>query len=340
MAVTTTSTFAPLNSFIHRQALRVATPKLLHEAYGVKITIPSYNSTTVKLARYEAFAPTGGAQPASLRQLVEGVVPSDDTPSRTVYTITTAQYGMTLRISDVALIANEVQPAPSIQKRIAEVMARTNDSIVRDAILAGTNVFRLDDDLGSVSGAARANVIGKINTVALQKAFRNLDLSDAPQITGPIASSTKVNTTGVLPGYVCIIHPRVYFDARQMPGFDQAVKVYTPTLPGEVGAFENIRFVSSTNAKVFADSGAAVSGTGKYSTTGTSADVYPCLLLGEESFACVKVADMARMIWIPPTQTDHLNPTGQYGTGGFKLMAGAGIINDNWILRIECAASA
>lgn len=340
MAVTTTSTFAPLNSFIYRTALAVAKPKLLHEEYGLKISIPNYNSTTVKLARYERFAPIGGAQAASIRQLVEGVVPSDDTPTRTTYTITTAQYGMTVRVSDVAIIANEIQPVPSIQKNAAQNMAETVDAVYRDNTMAGTNFFRLTDDLGAVSGANRTDVIGKINPVALDKAFRNLDLSDAPMWTEAISATTKVNTAGVLPGYVCIIHPRVYYDARQMPGFDEAHRVYTPTLKGEVGAYRNIRFVTSTHAKVFADSGAAIAGTNKHSTTGTSADVYPALLIGRESYACVKVADMARVIWIPPTQVDHLNPTGQYGTLGWKAMCGSGIINDSWILRIECAASA
>ena len=340
MAVMTSSTFAPINSFIHKTALKVAEPLQLHEEFGMKISIPNYNSTTAKLRRYERFAPTTGAVAASMRQLTEGIVPSDDTLTATTVTITTAQYGFTARVSDVAIIANEIQPIPALQKNNAQNMAEVVDAVYRDGILAGTNYFRLTDDVGAVSGTNRTDVIGKINPVALDKAFRNLQLSDAPYWTDSIAPTTKINTAGVLPGYVAITHPYVYYDARQMAGWDEAHRVYQPTLKGEVGAYRNIRFVVSTMARVFADSGAAVSGTGKKSTTGTSADVYPVLVIGRESYACVKIADMARIVWIPPTQTDHLNPLGQYGTLGWKAMCGSGITNDNWILRVECAASA
>jgi N4-gp56 family major capsid protein len=238
------------------------------------------------------------------------------------------------------MIANEVAPVPPLQRNNAQNMAETVDAVYRDGIQAGTNFYRLTDDLGAVSGTNRSDVIGKINPVGLDKAFRNLQNAVAPQWTDAISPTTKINTAGVLPGYIMIIHPDVYYDARQMPGFDEAFRVYTPSLLGEVGAYRNIRFVCSTQARVYTDTGAAVSGTGKKSTTGTSADVYSGILLGKESYACIKIADMARIIWIPPTQVDHLNPTGQYGTLGWKAMCGSGIVNDNWILRFECAASA
>lgn len=333
------TTFAALTSFVYKAALKVAEPKLVHEEYGLPITIPEYNSAQVKLARYERFAPTSGAQAASIRLLAEGTVPSDTTPTRTTYTITTQQYGMTARISDVAIAINEVQPVPALQRNNARNMAETVDAVYRDGLMAGTNVGYTLDNVGDISGAGRANVVGRINPDAIDKVLRALMQQDAEFWTDAVSPTAKISTAGVLPSFVSIIHPDVYYDARKMPGFDEANKIYNASLKGEVGAYKNVRFVMSTMAKIYQNVGATASSTGN-KTSGTLCDVYPCLFIGKEAYAVVKLASMARVIWIPPTQTDHFNPLGQWGTLGWKAQCASGIVNDNWIYRLEVAASA
>lgn len=342
MAVQTTSQVAPLTSFVHRAALRVAQPKLVHEKYGMPITIPTANSTSVKLRRYERFAPTLGSQTAAIRTIVEGVVPSDTAINVTNYTITTAQYGLTTRISDVAIVANEVVPTAPLQQRNSENMAQTTDMVYRDGILSGTQVFYCTDSFGGVSGSARTDVVGRVNAEALDKAIRNLEAADAPYWTDSIDASTKIGTMGVLPSYVAMVHPHLRTDLRKIPGW-QEIREYATQgslLPGEIGSYRNIRFVMSTLAKIAADSGASVTSTGNKSTSATLCDVYPVLICGREAYAVVKLADMARIIWIPPTSADHFNPLGQWGTLGWKAQCASGIINDNWILRAEFAVSA
>jgi N4-gp56 family major capsid protein len=337
MAVTT---YAALTSFVYKAALKVAEPKLIHEEYGIPITIPEYSSAQVKLARYERFNPIYGSQAASIRQLAEGVVPADTTTTRTVYTITTLQYGMTMRVSDVTVAINEIQPVPALQRNNARNMAETVDAAYRDGIMAGSNVGRAVDNYGDISGAARVNVSGRINPDALDKVIRALMQQDAEFWTDAIGATTKISTAGVLPSYIALVHPDVYYDARKMPGFDEANKIYSATLKGEVGAYKNLRFCMSTMAKIFLSVGAAIGATGNKAVDSTNQDVYPVMVIGREAYAVVKLASMARIIWIPPTQTDHFNPLGQWGTLGWKAQCASGIVNDNWIYRLEVAASA
>lgn len=341
MSVMTTANIAPITSFVHRAALNIAQPKLLHEKYGMPITIPTANSTTVSLRRYERFTPTLGSQVATINLLVEGVVPADSSVTPTTYTITTAQYGKTVRISDVAIIANEVQPIAPLQKNNARNMAETVDMVYRDGIMGGSNVAYVTDNNGAISGSVRTDVVGRVNAEALDKFIRNLEASDAEYFTDSVDATTKIGTMGVLPSYVAMVHPNFRTDLRKLPGW-QEIREYASQgslLPGEVGAYRNIRFCMSTLAKIFLNSGAAVAGTGNKSSA-TLCDVYPVLIVGKEAYAVVKLADMAKIIWIPPTTQDHFNPLGQWGTLGWKAQCGSGIVNDNWILRAEFAVSA
>ena len=342
MAVTTSSTLSALTNYIQRKGLAVAEPKLIYAAYGQKTTIPQKNSKTIKFRRYERFAPTTGAQLANIKAMVEGTTPTAITPSVTDVTINLNQFGSLVQYSDISTWTNEVDVDQNLMARNSENMQQTVDMVYRDAIVGGTNLFRLTDNAGAVSGANRTDVIGSINAPALDKAIRKLKQQDAKFFKDMVGASNKIGTSSVRPSYVALIHPDVEFDLEQVPGY-KAISDYGDTsslMPGECGSYKNIRFVVSTLAKVWADTGAAVSGTGKKSTTGTSADVYGVLIVGQDAYTVVDLASAAEICYVPATQKDHTNALGLWASLGWKAMCGAGILNDNWILRFECAASA
>lgn len=339
MAVTTSSTLTSLTSYIQRTGLERAKPNLIYSDYGKKITIPQKNSKTIKFRRYERISPTTGAQLATLRSLSEGVIPNNTTPSITDYTATVAQYGQVFQWSDIAEWTNEVSVDTELMAVNSENMAQTSDCVVRDNLMAGTNVFRLTDAIGGVSGAARVNVAGPINAAALDKAIRNLKASDTKYWKDGISASNKIGTSAVRPSYVMLIHPYVEYDLEQVPGY-KAVSDYgdqSSLLKGEVGAYKNIRFVTSTLAKYFPDAGATKAGT--WSTTGTDSDVFACLLVGMDAYAVIDLASTSEIIYNPQSEKSKVDPANQYATLAWKAMLTALILNDNWILRFECVAN-
>lgn len=341
MAVTTSTTLTAINSYLDRKSLKRATDALIYAdgPWVTKITIPQKNSAVYKARRYNSIAPTGGTQAASLKAVVEGAIPTNVQPTITDITATCSQYGSWFEFTDVATWTNEVDVNQNLMKVNAENMARTLDFVVRDNIMAGTNVFRLTDDVGGVSGAARVNVAGHINAVALDKAIRDLEEGNAERVTPAINAGSGEGTSAVRAGYVALIHPHVKYDLEQVPGYKSVVDYGSTSglLKNEVGSYKDIRFVMSTGAKIFADSGATKAAT--QSTTGTDSDVYATVILGKDAYAAIELASTQEVIYKPLGQGGN-DPLNQRATIGWKAMSTALILNDAFMLRFESVATA
>jgi N4-gp56 family major capsid protein len=108
----------------------------------------------------------------------------------------------------------------------------------------------------------------------------------------------------------------------------------------EIGAIEDVRFILSADLAPFADAGGAKGS--MLSTTGTSADVYPLLIFGQDSFAQVplKGANSMAPIVLQPNTPRGGDPLGQRGTVGVKFMTTAVILQELWQARLEVGATA
>ena len=52
------------------------------------------------------------------------------------------------------------------------------------------------------------------------------------------------------------------------------------------------------------------------------------------------LASSAQTYYISAAQVDHSNPVGQFASISWKAMVTSLILNDAWLVRQECAASA
>jgi len=340
MAVTTTGTIAPLTVYIQRKGLSVAEPNIVIGEYGLKNTIPQRNSKTMTFRRFERIAPTTGKDASTIKSLVEGTIPTDTQPTITNVSVVLAQYGNLFRVTDQTEWINEVSVDTELMSRNSENMAQTVETVYRDGIMGGTNFGRLSDSIGTIVATARTNVAGKINAVALDKVARILKGADAKFYQEQIDASTKISTQAVRKAYVAVIHPDVEFDLESVPDYVPAANYSSNAglLKGEVGSYRNIRFVTSTLAKIFPDSGASAAGT--KSTSASLSDVYPALIFGKEAYTVVDLASAANIFYTPASSQDHANPLGQWFSLGWKAMCGSNILNDAWIYRLETVASA
>ena len=340
MAVTTTSTLSALTQYIQRKGLAVAEPNIVIGEYGLKNSIPQKNSKTMAFRRYERIAPVTGKDASTIKSLVEGTVPTDTQPTITTVTLTLSQYGNLFRVSDQAEWINEVSVDTELMARNSENMAQTIETVYRDGIMAGTAFGRLTDSIGTIGAGARSTVAGKINAVALDKVARVLKGADAKFYTEQVDATTKIGTQAVRKSYIAVIHPDVEFDLESVPDYVPAANYSSNAglMKGEVGSYRNIRFVTSTLSKIFADSGASVAGT--KSTSGSLSDVYPALIFGKEAYTVVDLASAANIFYTPASSQDHANPLGQWFSLGWKAMCGSVILNDAWIYRLETVATA
>jgi N4-gp56 family major capsid protein len=186
-------------------------------------------------------------------------------------------------------------------------------------------------------------VITTITRTDQRRVTTALNRQNAKKITSVTKSTPDFNTQSVEAGYVAVVHPDLESDIRNMTGF-KAVADYGPhTSPweGEIGSCEQVRYISTTVAKPFADAGAAISSSGMRSTTGVTVDVYPVLYFARDAFGIVPLKgkdSMTPMVVNPkPAAGD---PLGQRGTVGWKLWTATVILQDAFMARLEVGATA
>jgi N4-gp56 family major capsid protein len=106
-------------------------------------------------------------------------------------------------------------------------------------------------------------------------------------------------------------------------------------VPQEIGATKNVRWMVTTNAQVWTDSGATASGTGLV-TSGTQVDVYGTLILAKNAFGVVPLQKKSIQSIIKQLGSAGADdPLNQRSTVGWKTATVAKILNDDFMVRIE-----
>jgi N4-gp56 family major capsid protein len=111
----------------------------------------------------------------------------------------------------------------------------------------------------------------------------------------------------------------------------------------EIGTVEGVRYILSPELAAFADAGGAKAGSGTtmVSTSGTSADVYPVIFLGQDCFAQVplKGEEAITPMVLNPGKPSKSDPMAQRGYVSWKTYYAAVILQDLWMARLEVAVT-
>lgn len=313
-------------AYAEKELLKRGLPFLVLEKFGQAKALPANATKVMKFRRYTALSNTPVA-------LTEGVTPSSQQLSVTDYTATLTQYGGLTTISDVIMDTHEDQTLNEAVNLLGEQAAQMIEKMRFGVLKAGTNVLY-------ANGSARSAVNTELTVDIQRRAVRALKRQNARFITSIVRSTPSYGTENVAPGFVALIHPDVEASVRSLTGFVPAEKYGTMTpWENELGKCEDVRYVSSTIFEPFADAGGA-KGT-MLSTTGTNADVYPVLFLGRDAYGIValKGAFALTPMVVNPKPSDS-DPLAQRGHVSWKGMQTALILNDAWMVRVECAARA
>jgi N4-gp56 family major capsid protein len=240
---------------------------------------------------------------------------------------------------------------------LGENMGETLDTIYREKMIAGTSVTRVTDDADGTYGSACATGTGAVTTVAgilnkyaLDQAINILERNKAKKFTGLIQGAAKDATFPVAPAYWCIIHPDMIRDLYAKEYSNLVVgEEFTPVeryaqqtqvMEGEVGKYRCVRFVATTQSKIWADSGVTASGT-PYRTSGTKVDVYSALFLGRDAYGIVPLDGLnSRSIVHRAGSAGTADALNQRSTIGWKAATTLAILNDAFMHRVECASLA
>lgn len=309
---------------------------------GMHKQIPKNQGDNVTYRRY---LPFGGATTNSTtintwdvdldaHALQEGVTPSADSLVPQDISVQLTQYSCLYMYTDKTADMYEDDIPAEMKRQTGERMGLVREMVRYAALKGCSNKFY-------AGGTSRATVDEVIGANFLSRISRSLLANRAKLITRILAPSSNFNTAPVEAGFLVFCHTDCEHDIRQIPDFKEVAAYGSrkPVHEMELGSVGRFRFVVSPELSSVADSGAAVSGLGLYSTTGTNADVYPVIVVAEDAWGEVALRgkDSFDMTDLKPGQKDKNDPHGQRGYVGAKFYSAAKVLNDGWMAVGEVA---
>lgn len=322
-------------TFYNKTLLVRALPNLVHDKFAQQKPIPTSSTRKQTFRRYNALA-------INTTPLVEGVTPLGHDISKTDVTATLSQYGDFTTVSDVATWVSRDKFLTEAAEVLGEQAGQSLDAVWRDILVAGTNVFCATDSAGATS-STRTAVAGLINTVFCDKLIRQLKQQNAKFFNKIIKASTGVGTVPIRASFWTILHPDVEYSFDQMTGFKSTSEYggnQNIMADVEIGAYKNLRAVTTTQAKIFPSAGANVTA-GHKSTDTVKEDVYASLVFGMNACGIVPLTGHSLENIVQPLGSGGTaDPLRQRATSGWKAMTTAVILNDAFMVRGETGALA
>ena len=343
MSITTYSTQAGRINEVKGETLAHAIPVEVL-ALGCKMKqMPRNAGDNITYRRWLPYGATSGvntqnrpAAVASAHITQEGVTPSADTMTAVDVNVVQQQYACLYSYTDKTAELYEDDVPDEMKIQTGERMGLVREMIRYGAIKAGTNVIYS-------GGTSRATVDEAITLNAVRRMSRVLKLNHAKKKRRILAPSSNYDTFAIEAAFIVFVSTDAEADIRDLPGFVPVSKYgsRTPISEDELGSCEEFRFICSPELAAYADSGAAIGSTGLLSTTGTSIDVYPFLVMGEDAVydVALRGENSFDVIHIPYNTEDKSDPLKQRGYVGAKFWCAVSIVNGGWMGVIEAGVT-
>lgn len=310
--------------------LKHAEPIIVLNKFGQSKPIPQNRSQKIKFRRAKPFKP-------ALTALTEGVRPDAQKMVYEDVETTLKQYGAWTEITDVVHDTAEDEVLKNATMLSGQQAAETTELLTWGVITGGTNVVY-------ANGTSRAQVNTAVSLAKLRQAVRTLMNNRARKITSILDSSVKMETKPVEAAFVAVCHTDLEPDIRNLPGFIPVAEYGNRSLvsPNEFGTVENVRFVTSAMFNPIANAGGSQGSNQVLSQDSSSVDVYQIVILAQDAFGVcpLKGKDAAEIKVRNPGKPEHGDELGQTGSVGWKTWHAAIILNQAWLVRLECAATA
>lgn len=304
---TTTSSgmTAEMKTFYSKYLIENAKPALVYDQFGQKHNIPKNGGKTIEFRKYSPL-------PKATTPLTEGVTPTGKALTVSTVTATVKQYGDFVPLTDMLLLTAIDNNLVQALDLLGAQAGATLDTITREILMGGTSVQYAE---GQVTSRATLTAEHKLTVKAVRLAARFLKKQNAPKIDG---------------GYVAIIHPDIAYDIQDDPDWKEWNKYTTSDkmFQGEIGKIANVRFVETTEAKIFAKAGAS------------DQDVYATLVLGANAYGTTNIEGggletIVKQLGSGGTE----DPLNQRGTAGWKATKTAVRLVEQFMVRVETGSS-
>lgn len=304
---------AEMKTFYDMTLIDEASAQLVHDQFGQKRPIPKNGGKTIEFRKFSSL-------PKATTPITEGVTPVGKRLDVTSITAEVAQYGDYIVQSDVLELTALDNTILEATKLLGKQAGSTLDTIVRNVLVAGTNVTYCPKVANGVETAVTSRSAmdntSKLTVKVVQQVVAKLRGQNAPTIGGK---------------YVAIIHPYVAYDLMRDPEWIDAHKYANPTnlYEGEIGEIAGVRFVQTTEAKIWNDSTCPAASSGKYS-------VYATLFLGEGAYGVTEVTGGGLQTIVKQKgSAGTADPLDQRSSVGWKAIKTAELLVPNYLVRVE-----
>ncbi len=294
---------AEMKTFYDMTLIDEAQANLVHDQFGQKRPIPKNGGKTIE---FRKFAPLAKA----LTPITEGVTPDGKSLSVSTITATVSQYGDYITQSDVLELTSLDNTILEATKLLGRQAGATLDTIVRNVMHSGTNVtycpkVAADGTETAVTSRATLDNTSQLTVKVIQQVVAKLRAQNAPTINGK---------------YVAIVHPYVAYDLMRDPEWIDAHKYAKPDnlYEGEIGEVAGVRFVQTTEAKIY------------------TGGVFGTLIFGDGAYGVTEITGGGLQTIVKQKgSAGTADPLDQRSSVGWKAIKTAELLIPNYLVRVE-----
>ena len=293
---------AEMKTFYDMTLIDEATANLVHDQFGQKRPIPANGGKTIE---FRKFAPLAKAT----TPLTEGVTPDGKSLAVSTISAEVKQYGDYITQSDILELTALDNTILEATKLLGRQAGLTLDTVVRDVLQSGTNVTYCPKVADGVETAVTSrealDATSQLTVKVIQQVVAKLRGQNAPTIGGK---------------YVGIIHPYVAYDLMRDPEWIDAHKYANPTnlYEGEIGEIAGVRFVQTTEAKIYAGG------------------VFGTLIFGEGAYGVTEITGGGLQTIVKQKgSAGTADPLDQRSSVGWKAIKTAELLIPNYLVRVE-----
>ena len=292
---------AEMKTFYDMTLIDEASANLVHDQFGQKRPIPANGG---KVIEFRKFAPLAKA----MTPLTEGVTPAGNSLEVSTITSEVAQYGDYIVQSDVLELTALDNTILEATKLLGRQAGLTLDTVVRNVMHSGTNVtycpkVAADGSKTAVTSRAGLDETCQLTVDVINQVVAKLRAQNAPTINGK---------------YVAIIHPYVAYDLMSDERWIECHKYAKPEnlYEGEIGEIGGVRFVQTTEAKIY------------------SGGVFGTLIFGEGAYGVTEITGGGLQTIVKQKGAGE-DPLNQRSSVGWKAIKTAELLIPNYLVRVE-----
>ena len=300
-------------TFTDTALLDNARDKLIFTQLGKKLSLPANRGTSMEIRRWKTLG--------RISQLQEAVIPAGKKLSQVAITVTIAQYGDYVAISD--MMSNHAIDDAKLGaiEELGASAGLTNDLLTRNVLLGGTQILFAD----ALNKSTGAYVSTPSTEAGLQTALADYNVNLTSNVlmkarTQIFKSAKSLKYSGN--DYLAVVHPDTVEDLRRDKDWIEAHKYAAPEeiFSGEVGRLHGIRFLESNLAPVI-------------KTAGQTYATYKTMIFAKDAFAVLDI-EGGGMETIIKSKEEIGGPLNQFGTCGVKFSFGARILYQERMLTV------